>query len=190
MSVDVKRRRFTVEEFHWMSRIGILRPDERVELLNGDIITMAAIGSRHAYTVTMLQEWFGRRTGEQAMMRIQQPVVLGFRSEVEPDVSVVRRRADGYITAHPAPEDVLFLVEVSVTTLDYDRGEKLLRYAVAGIQEVWIVDVSGDRVEVYREPTAEGYRSVTVFERGATIAPAALPDAAIPVEEILGRLDV
>lgn len=180
----LRRRRFTVDEYHRMARAGILHEDDRIELIEGELIEMAAIGSRHMACVIELNRRFVLGLMDRAIVSIQNPVRLSSRSEPEPDVVLLRPRTDGYREALPGPEDVLLLNEVSDTTLAYDRGTKLALYAAAGIPEVWIWDLKRRRVLVHREPAGRSYRSVAVVTRGA-IAPAAFPDVLIPVSEIL-----
>lgn len=185
MSATVTKRRFTVEEYHWMGRVGILRPDERVELLGGEVYCMAPIGSKHAEAVSVVQEGFAARLAGRARVRVQQPILLSDLSEPAPDITIARVRAAGYRNAHPGPDDIFLVVEVSDTTLNHDRA-KLHRYAAAGIPESWIANLTDERFEVYRDPSPDGYRSVTYHERGSSIAPSAFPDAAISVDDVLG----
>lgn len=179
------RRRFTVEEYHRMGEAGILREDDRVELLKGEIIQMAPIGSRHAACVSRLGDWLAKRLPDTAAVRIQNPIRLPPRSEPEPDLVVVRRRDDFYATAHPGPGDIFLLIEVADTSLEHDRDVKLPLYAAAGIPEVWIVDLERRRVLVYRQPAGASYRQVTVVEEG-TLSPTAFPQLAIRLDEITG----
>ena len=185
-SVVPARRRFSVDEYYRMAAAGILHEDDRVELLDGEIIDMAAIGSRHAMCVDFLAEWFIVRLAGRALVRVQNPVRLGPHSEPEPDLTLVRRRTDRYATAHPGPGDVLLLIEVSDTSLAYDRDVKVPRYAAAGIAEVWIVDLEAERVLVYRRPRADSYEHVATVRRSGTLSLAAFPDLALPVAELLG----
>ena len=185
MPAALTRRRFTVGEYYRMAEAGILRPGERVELIEGEIITMAAIGSRHAAVVTRLQRRFERALGDRALVRVQNPVRLSDLSEPEPDVALLRPHADYYASAHPGPADVLLMIEVAETTLAFDRGTKLPLYAIAGIPEYWIVDLGGDRIEVYREPGATGYSDVRRLGRDDTLRVAAFPDYEIAGDAIL-----
>ncbi|MCL6500075.1 MAG: Uma2 family endonuclease [Firmicutes bacterium] len=167
-----------------MGRAGILREDERLELIGGEIIEMAAIGSRHAACVGFFLDWLVRHLPMTAAVRVQDPIRLPPGSEPEPDIAVVRRRADFYATAHPGPDDVLLLIEVADTSLTYDRDVKMPLYAAAGIPELWLVDLTQDRVEVFRDPVDGHYRSVKVLARGDILTPTAFPDLAIPCDEI------
>ena len=177
--------RLTVDEYQRMGEAGIFHEDDRVELLDGELYLMPPISGEHSRGVRYLDWTFNRRLGDRAIVDTQNPVRLSDYSEPQPDLVLLRPRADFYRTT-PRPEDVLLLVEVAVSSLDYDRIEKLPRYARAGIPEVWIANFRDRQIEVYREPTADGYAWQAVYRPGDSVAPAAFPDVAIRVEEILG----
>ncbi len=185
MAVRVSRRRFTVDEYRRMLESGILAEDDRVELINGEIVEMAPIGSRHAACVRRLNNLFSRQVGDRAVVGVQDPVRLDEYSEPQPDLTLLRPRPDYYAGGHPGPEDVLLVVEVAETSAEYDRQIKVPLYARAGIREVWLVDLAASAVEVYREPTPEGYRQVRRFGRGETLSPAALPEITVAVDDLL-----
>jgi Uma2 family endonuclease len=184
MGMPLAHRRFTVDEYHRMAEVGILGPDDRVELLDGDIVEMSPIGPRHAATVTRLQHLFHRLVADRAIIRTQHPARSDEYSEPEPDIALVVPRADFYAEAHPTPRDVLLIVEVADTSARYDRLRKIPNYARAGIPEVWLVDLSEDRVEQYREPRGDAYVDRQVLGAGGTLTPLRLPDVAIRVDEI------
>lgn len=186
MPVRLLTRRFTVEEYYRMAQAGILSEDDRVELIEGAIVEMAAIGSRHAGCVKRLQRLFHRRVGERAVVSVQNPVRLGRYSEPQPDLALLRLRPDFYASAHPGPGDVLLIVEVSETSADADREVKVPLYARAGVPEVWLVDLEGQVIEVCRKPSAEGYREARQVRRGEALSPEAFPDLAPAADEILG----
>lgn len=180
------RRRFTVDDLHDMAAAGIIGPEERVELIEGVIYQMAPQGSPHAACVSTVGAWFSRRFDEaDAIVRIQSPISLSPRSEPEPDITLVRWRAGRYADRHPAPGDVLLVIEVSDTSLAYDRRIKARRYAAAGVQEVWVIDLKGRRVFVLREPRDERYIVVTIHQGGEHISPLAFPDLSVPVDVLL-----
>ena len=179
------RRRFSADEYHRMADAGILGPEERVELLEGDIYTMAAIGSRHARCVDTLAEWLIVRLAGRAIVRIQGPVRLSSGLEPEPDLALLRPRADRYGEEHPGPGDLLLLIEVADTSLAYDRDLKLPRYAEAGIPEVWLVDLTANQVLIHRDPSGPRYASVSTAGRGDTLTPAAFPDLRLPIDDLL-----
>ena len=186
MDTLVRRRRFTVDEYECMSRAGILHEDERVELIDGEVIEMPPIGPGHAGDTKQLNQLFSSRLGTRAIVGVQDPIRLPPGAEPEPDIALLRPRQDFYRTAHPGPDDVLLIVEVAETSLAYDRDVKVPMYAAAGIPEVWVVDVAGGRVLVFREPQADGFRQMTVVESGGVLTPTAFPDLVIRVDEILG----
>ncbi len=182
----VLRRRFTVEEYHYMGRAGILHENERVELIDGEVIRVAAIGSRHRASVNRLTDWITPRVTGRAIVSIQNPVRLSEHNEPRPDVALFRRRPDFYADGIPGPSDTLLIIEVADSSLAYDREVKLPRYAAAGIPEVWLVDLEAERVTVHRDPAGGVYQLVTVHARGDSLMPAAFPDLIIPIDDILG----
>ena len=186
MRVQVQRRLFTVEEYHRMAEAGILSEDDRVELIEGELVTMSPIGSRHAGVVDRLNHLFSRRTGEGIIVRVQNPLRLSPHSEPQPDVALLRYRPDFYASAHPGPEDVLLVVEVAETSADYDRSVKIPLYARHGIPEAWLVDLLEERIEIYRHPTPQGYQDLHIAHRGETVRPTTLPDLELSVDDILG----
>ncbi len=186
MAVEILRRRFTVDEYHRMGEAGIFREDDRVELIDGEIVEMTPIGSPHAACVTRLAHIFIAKVGERAVVRVQNPIILGATSEPEPDVAVGHPRPDFYARGHPEAADVWLVVEVADTSLAFDRTVKVPLYARAGIAEAWVVDLPGQRVEVYRRPAGGRYAEVQRHERGHRLACAALPDLALSVDDALG----
>jgi Uma2 family endonuclease len=186
MAVQLARRLFTVEEFHRMGKAGVFSEDDRVELLDREIVQMTPIGSRHAACVDRLNRLLSQRVGERAIVRVQNPIRLSEQSELQPDVSLLRSRADFYAHAHPGPADVLLLIEVAETSADTDREAKLPLYARSGVVELWLVDLSTERVEVYRKPAPHGYQESRTVGRGQHLAPQALPDLALSVDAVLG----
>jgi Uma2 family endonuclease len=181
----VRIRPITVDEYHRMLEAGILYEREPVELLDGQLIAVPPEGPLHSSVVSDLMHDFVLRFGSRAIVRAGNPVTLPPVSEPQPDLALVRRRGTGYSEAHPEPEDVLLVVEVSHSSLRYDRREKLAAYARAGILEVWIVDLVHRAVEVYSEPAEAGYGITRVAGRDDTLAPRAFPDDAIPVASFL-----
>ncbi len=186
MSVQTQRRLFTVKEYHLMNEAGVFGEDDRVELIEGEIIQMAAIGTRHASCVKRLNRRFSVIPEEIAILGVQDPIQLTERTEPQPDVVLLQFRADYYETAHPISSEVLLLVEVSDSTVNFDRDVKVPNYARSGIQEVWLWNLEANCLEVYREPTANGYTSIQRFERGEIVSPLAFPDFQVSVDLILG----
>src|SRR5207247_268717 len=185
MGEQLTRRRFTVEEYHRMGEAGILPEDSRIELVTGDIVVREPIGSRHAGTVNRLNRLWTSRLAERAVVQVHNPIELPKEdSEPQPDVTLLRPRADFYATAHPLADDVLLLIEVGDTSLLLDRRVKIPLYARASIQEVWLVDLINDRVEVYHTPQGNRYGDATVIERGQRLAPLAFSDVTVAVEDL------
>ena len=186
MREQAARHMFTTEEFHLMGEAGIFSEDDRVELLEGEIIEMSPIRSRHASCVDRLNELLVRTFGKKAIVRVQNPVVLSRHSEPQPDLALVRPRKDGYAEKHPEPVDVFAIIEVMDSSRHYDRGPKLRAYSKAQIPEVWLVDLTTDAIEVYREPILGGYRHISQFQRGQRLSLAAFPAKALRATSILG----
>jgi len=181
------KHRFSVKEYYRMAETGVLKPDARVELINGEIIDMSPIGPFHGGLVKRLSRLFNLMAKGRWMVSTQDPVRLDDHSEPEPDVMLLQPVADDYTSRHPQPKDVFLLIEVADSTLEYDREEKLPAYGRAGIAEVWIVNLQDATIEVYREPHFTGYGSKTLFRAGAQAKPLAFPDVVVDVAELLKR---
>ena len=181
------QHRFNVKEYYRMAETGVLRPDARVELLDGRIIDMSPIGPFHGGLVKRLSRMFNLKANGRWLVSTQDPIHLDDHSEPEPDVMLLKPSPDDYTSRHPHPEDVFLLVEVSDTTLEYDREEKLAAYGRGGIAEVWIVNLIDATIEVYRGPHFTGYASRTVLRPGDQAVPHTFPDAAVNVAELLKR---
>ena len=169
-----------------MAEAGVLSEDDRVELLDGEIVQMSPIGIPHASSVDRIAELFRRRLVGRANIRVQGPIVLDRFSQPQPDVSVLALRADFYARAHPRPRDVLLAVEVMSSSRGYDRTLKLPLYARAELREVWLVDLKAQVIEVYTRPALRGYRAQTTVGRGRVLSPLAFPRVRFRVNEILG----
>ena len=178
-------RLFTVAEYLRMAEKGILKPGERVELIEGEIIRMAAMGDRHIGCIIVLTDGFGEHTRGRAAVSAQLPLRLTQHLEPEPDLMLLRPPSSRYREKAPATEDVLLVIEVSDTSLAYDRGRKLTLYAREGIPEVWIVNLRSKRIEVYREPSEGRYRETSIHERGSSVSPSAFPDLSLPVADVV-----
>ena len=174
---------FTVEQYHRMADAGILSPDDRVELIEGVVVSMAPIGAQHFSITLRMDRLLRAALGDRATVSVQGPVRMRPRSEPEPDIAVLKTRADDYETELPAPADVLLLVEVADTTLARDRDVKGLLYARHGIIEYWLVDVGAGEVIVHRDPNpTEGrYQSVQRVGADGMLDMAAVPNVRIPV---------
>lgn len=181
---ELTRWRFTVHDYHRMGEAGILHEDDRVELIEGELVEMTTIGTRHFSCVNRLTRMLVMNVGDEAIVSVQNPVRLNEYNEPQPDVTVIRPR--DYRESLPMPEDVLLLIEVSDTTLAYDRGVKLPLYARAGIREVWIVDLAGEAIERYTDPLEESYRGADRLRRGQRLESISLPGPTPSVDEIFG----
>lgn len=178
-------RPFSISEYYQLAEIGVLKRDERVELIDGVIYTMSPIGSSHAGCVTALNQLLQARAMGRFLVTVQSPVRLD-RSEPEPDLALVRPRDDYYRGSHPGPADVFLVIEVMVTSATHDRGLKLTTYATAGIPETWLVDLDEEKIEIHEAPQRGVYTRSHARERGETVAPAAFADVILSVDDILG----
>ncbi|MEO5804547.1 MAG: Uma2 family endonuclease [Verrucomicrobiota bacterium] len=181
------KHRFSVKEYYRMAETGVLRPDARVELLEGEIIDMSPIGPFHGGVTNYLNQIFTAAAKGRWVISVQNPVRLDDHSEPQPDIMLLKPSADFYRQRHPQPSDVFLLVEISDTTLAADQADKLPAYGRAGVTEVWIVNLNELTVEVYREPNFTGYGGKTVLHAGDQAKPMAFPDAAVDVAELLKR---
>ena len=187
MGVELKRRLFTVDEYHRMGEVGILGEDDRIELIEGEILEMSPIGSRHAGIVNRLTDVFTLRLRWRAIVAVQNPISLGSKySEPQPDCTLLRPNADYYAGRLPEPPDILLVVEVMDTSVGYDRGLKLPLYARAGIPEVWLVDSNAERVNACHQPAPEGYHETLTFGRGDALSSAAFPGVVFTVADLIG----
>lgn len=185
MAVELTRVRFTVDEYHRMADTGILHEDDRVELIDGEIVRMSPVGAQHAGTTKKLNRLLSRALGDAAVIGVQDPVRLADDTEPEPDISVLRPRADFYTESLPVPAEIVLLIEVADTSLLADRVVKIPRYARAGIAEVWLVDLDHRRIERYRRPSAAGYEDVTTIGPGGSLASVIAPTLVIRADDLL-----
>lgn len=186
MSVQLLRRKFTVKQYHQMIEACILTENDRVELLRGEIVEMAAVGRRHAACVNRLNALFNQRLAQEVIVAVQNPVELEDNSEPQPDIALLRRRADFYEARHPQVEDVLLLVEAADTTIESDREVKIPLYASSGVSEVWLVDINQQCLEVYRQPLGNSYQIIQKYYRGESLNIQAFLDVSFTVDEVLG----
>jgi Uma2 family endonuclease len=186
MTVQIRRKKFTVAQYQQMIKAGVLTDRDRVELLQGEVIEMSPVGRHHASCVDRLTEFFVLRLSAGAMVRVQSPIQLGLHSEPQPDLTLLKRRNDFYADAHPQPQDIFAIIEVSDTTIEFDRTIKIPLYVENAITEVWIVDLNEQCIEVYREPNALGYQQVQVFRRGQSLSLQAFPQVQFSVDQLLG----
>jgi Uma2 family endonuclease len=180
----IATHRFSVADYHRMAETGLLKPDARVELLDGRIIDMSPIGPFHGGVTGRLNQWFNLQSRNRWLVWVQNPLHLDDYSEPEPDLMLLRPAPDFYTSRHPVAEDVFLLIEVADSTLDYDREEKLSAYARAGVAEVWVVNLVDRCIESYREPSFVGYAKSATFRAGDAVSPAAFPGVGFPVSEL------
>lgn len=185
MSAQLTRKLFTVDDCLRMAETGILSPTERVELIRGEILLMSPIGPRHASVITAATRAMVRLAGDEAIVQGQNPVVLDPFAAPQPDLALLRFRDDCYVGKHPGPADILLIVEVADSSLEYDTTVKLGLYAILGIPEYWVADLQNNRLLVYSKPAGDTYQTVTELHHGDTVVPHLLPICRIPVKILL-----
>jgi Uma2 family endonuclease len=185
MQIETTKKLFTVDEYYKMAEAGILTPHDRVELIDGEIITMSPIGNRHAACVTAANHAFTAAFRGRALVSVQNPLRLSNYTEPEPDIVLLKHRKDFYSSQRVMAADALLVVEVSDTTLSYDRDRKLPRYAAAGIPEVWIENLEEDLLLVYRRPLGASYEVGLRLRKEDSVSVQALPDFSFDVRELL-----
>ncbi len=185
IATEPTRKKFTVEEYYKLGEVGIIGPDERTELIDGDIILMSPMGRRHFGFLIRLNRIFSKLFNDRALVAIQGPVRLNGELQPEPDLLILKPCGDDYIESDIQIQDIYLLIEVADTTINHDRNVKSVLYGRAGIIELWIVDINAELVEVYRNPGPNGYESIQQFRRGESISPLAFPDLVISVDDIL-----
>ena len=186
MQIEATKKLFTVDEYYRMAEVGILKPEDRGELIDGEIIEMSPIGARHLGCVNRANDVLTAAFRGRAVVSPQNPVRLSNYTEPQPDLALLKARADFYAAKKPAAEDALLVLEVSDTTLRYDRNVKLPRYAAAGVLEVWIENLEEDLLLVCRDPSDNSYQTNLTLQRGDSVSVAAFPDVVFKVEDFLG----
>lgn len=185
MESEPRRHRISVDEYYRMAEVGLLAPDARVELVEGEIIDMAPIGSLHGSIVDQLAQLLMRAVDDRAIVRVQGPVRLSRMTELQPDLALLAPRADFYRDAQPNGTDTLLVIEVSDSTLRYDREVKVPLYARHGVPEVWIVDLQNDRLVCCRSLRDRAYHTVTPAAAFSKTRIEALPDVEIDLSRLL-----
>ena len=187
MTVQLKRRRFTLDQYHRMGHTRILGVDDRVELVEGEVVELTPIHTRHAGTVARIAHLFAARLERRALVWSQNPLLLPQQqSEALPDLMLLVPRADFYVGGLPEPPSVRLLIEVADESLYYDRQKKLPLYAKGGVAESWLVNVDTRRLEIHRTPGRLRYRSVRLPTPTETFAPAAFPDVKLTLRDLFG----
>jgi Uma2 family endonuclease len=179
----VRRRRWTRTEYDRVIDAGGFGPEDRIELLDGELWEMTPQGSRHAVACELVMREALRALGENVSVRVQSPIALDEFSEPEPDIAVVRGSPRDFVAGHP--QHFLILIEVSESSLSYDRGRKLAAYARNTVPEYWVIDLTTETVEVYRDPRADAYTTMLTLRRGGAITPLHAPNVTISVDDIL-----
>ncbi|MEM9541914.1 MAG: Uma2 family endonuclease [Cyanobacteria bacterium P01_E01_bin.42] len=179
-------RLWTVKEYHRMVEAGILQPEEKVELIAGQIIRqMSPQKSPHAAAITRTERQLRNELGDRILLRIQLPIALNPYSEPEPDIAIVQPDPRDYADNHPLISQVHFLIEIADTTLRRDCGLKARDYANSGIEEYWVLDIENRLLHVFRNPTSEGYESESTRSENEEISPFQFPDSSISIQEML-----
>lgn len=178
-------RRFTVDEYRRMGEVGVFEPHERIELLEGEILKMSPKGKKHVVSTSRAVKVFIKLLGEQVIVRVQDPIKLGEQSEPEPDLTLLAPDAQEYLERDPAPPEILYVLEISDTTLAKDRGVKARLYAEAGIVQYDILNVNTRELEDYRDPDADGYRTKHTYRADESFALVAFPEVHFTVGELL-----
>ncbi|HEY7064350.1 MAG TPA: Uma2 family endonuclease [Chloroflexota bacterium] len=184
--VPVTHHKFTADEYCRMAELGILAPNARVELIEGDIVDMPPIGRGHVSCVARLTHLCVAGLGNRAVVLVQSSIRLAEYFEPEPDIVVLSPRDDFYKSKDAGSEDTLLVIEVADTSLRYDRDVKVPLYARAGIPEVWLVDLQARRITIYRDPSPTGYARVREVSGDEELSPLAFPDFALTAARILG----
>ena len=182
-------KQFSLAEYHRLTEIGFFSEDDRIELIGGQIIQMAAKGTAHEVCITRLNRELLKLLGERATLRVQSPIVLHPASEPEPDFTIVQNRFDDYLSAHPDSADVLLVVEISDSSIDYDQEVKLPLYAEAGINYYWIFNLVEQRLETYSEPLQDlqgkfGYAAKRIFLPNKTVVLPCFPDLSLDLFKV------
>jgi Uma2 family endonuclease len=187
VAIAITHHRFTVDEYHRMAEAGILQREQRVELIEGEIVDMTPIGRRHMACVDRLTRDFVRGVGDRAIVRVQGSLRLHDHSEPVPDLVLLRPRDDFYADSDAGPEDALLVIEVADTSEHYDRHVKVPLYARAGIPEVWLVDLTaGSIITIHREPSPTGYAQTFAARGDDELSPLAFPDLTLTAGHVLG----
>ncbi|MCY7323009.1 MAG: Uma2 family endonuclease [Phormidesmis sp. CAN_BIN36] len=185
MNLKIALRQISVQDYHQMAEAGILLPDEQIELLEGQIIKMAAKGTAHRAAVSRINHLLENQLGDRVLICLQDPIRLDDYSEPEPDVAVVRPDPLYYEDHHPTPAEIFLLIEVADTSLKFDCETKALAYARSGIVEYWVLDVNDRKLHVYLMPSATGYQSETILSEALTVSPLAFPECVIAIKALL-----
>ena len=187
MSVAISKRRFSADDYQRMGQAGILTRADRVELIDGEVVAMMPIGPRHGACVDRANHAIVLAVGDQAIVRVQGSVRLNLFTEPEPDLVLLRPRADFYASRLPGPSDILLIIEIAESSIEYDREIKARIYAESEVPEYWLVDLGSNSLSSYSEPRGGSYRNHRQYHRGESLAPQLLPACVIAVDVLLGQ---
>lgn len=176
----------SVDMYHLMAERGVFAPDDRVELIEGELFEMSPIGNLHARCVKFLNDYLITLLTGRYVVGVQDPIVLNDKSEPQPDLSILDYRADFYKDETPRAKNVVLVIEVAETSVTFDKNVKFRRYAAAGISEAWLIDLTGESVEVHSQPKDNGYGTIKIYQRGENAVSEAIPSINLPVDDILG----
>ena len=185
MSSQITRKLFTIDDCYKMAEVGILPPDERTELINGEILVVPPPGPRHGFVVDSLTEAFVKLAQGKAVVRVQGGVVLHKYAAPMPDIVLLQPRGKAYLQKNPDASDIFLIIEVADSSLEQDTTVKLQLYAIMGVPEYWVADLRNNRLLVHSNPVGDGYQSVRELHCGETVAPSLLPGCVIPVDLLL-----
>lgn len=186
MVTSPSRKLFTVDEYYRMLDVGVIRPDDRIELIEGEIVQMAPMSCKHGGCITYLIQVLNELVNGKAIVNSQIPLHLNDYSEPEPDVCILKNREDFYRNAHATPKDILLVIEVSLSTLSYDLNAKIPMYANSGVIEVWVVDLENEEVHQFTEPLDGEYQNHIIHQKNETVQAQQIESAVLSVNDILG----
>lgn len=189
MPVEVIKRRFSADDYQRMGQTGILSSEDRVELIDGEVVATSPIGPRHSACIDRANRALVILLGDMAIVRIQSSVRLDRYNEPEPDLVLLRPQVDFYASRLPGPADILLIIEVAESSLDYDREVKAPLYAGSGVPEYWIADLNSEQLVCYSDQADGAYRTLRRHRRGESVTPVHLPGFSIGVDELLGAAD-
>ena len=185
MAIEISRRLFTVDDYHRMVDAGILSEDDRVELIHGEILAMSPIGPRHNAAILRATQSLVRIGGDRAIVGVQGSIRLDEYDEPQPDLYLLRPKADFYASGHAGPADIFLIIEVADSSLEYDQDIKMHLYAETRVPEYWVADIRDERVIAYSDIHENSYRNIREFHRGDTLSPQLLPECAIAADLLL-----
>jgi Uma2 family endonuclease len=185
MATEIAKRLFTVYDYHKMADAGILRAGDRVELIRGEVIQMSPIHPPHNGTIHRANQSLVRIVGDRAIVGVQGAIRLDDWDEPQPDLYLLRPKEDFYTSRHAGPADILLIIEVADSSLEYARTVKMQLYAETGVPEYWISNIVDDCVIAFSDASGGTYRKIQQFRRGEKLSPQLLPDCLIPIDALL-----